>query len=111
MQKYITWQPGNGTRYDITLVKLEIDTHGQKAGTWMVVGPWTDRGRVMFLSPDGGHLSHHYVGDKLGLGPHDASVVTMMVAPHTGRGAGIIDNLFEHYPNAPSGSPTVVEVP
>ncbi len=108
MQKYITWQPGNGTRYDITLVKLELDTYGQKAGTWMVVGPWADRARVMFLD-EGGYLMYSYVAEKLGIGPHDASVVAMMIAPHIGREAGTIDNLFEHYTNAPRGEPTVTE--
>ena len=110
MQKYITWQPGNGTRYDLILVLLEVDTYGQKAGTWMLIGPWTDRARVMFLAPDGGYLAHQYVEEKLGIGPHDASVVAMMVAPHIGREAGVINNVFEHY-NAPKGQPTVTEVP
>lgn len=105
MQKYITWSPGNGTRYDITLVQLAIDTYGHKAGTWMIVGPWTDRARVMFMD-EGGYLAHSYVAEKLGIGPHDASVVAMMVAPHIGREAIIIDNLFEHY-NAPKGEPSV----
>lgn len=106
MQKYITWQPGNGTRYDVTLIRLE---YGQKAGTWMVVGPWTDRARVMFLAPDGGYLAYQYVAEKLGIGPHDASVVALMIAPHVGREAGTLDNLFEHYTDAPKGQPTVTE--
>ena len=108
MQKYITWQPGNGTRYDITLVKLELDTYGQKAGIWMIVGPWADRARVMFLD-EGGYLTYAYVAEKLGIGPHDASVVAMMIAPHIGREAGVLDNLFGHYTNAPKGEPTVTE--
>ncbi|NBR68244.1 MAG: hypothetical protein EBT79_13405, partial [Actinobacteria bacterium] len=105
-QKYITWQPGNGTRYDIILTQLTIDTYGQKAGTWMVVGPWADRARVMFLT-EGGYLDHNYVGEKLGIGPHDASVVAMMVAPHIGREAITLDNLFEHYAGAGRTEPTV----
>jgi len=109
MQKYLTWQPGNGTRYDIILTQLAVDTYGQKAGTWMVVGPWTDRARVMFLTPDGGFLAYNYVGEKMGIGPHDASVVAMMVAPHIGREAITLDNLFEHYASAPRGEPTVTE--
>lgn len=106
MQKYITWQPGNGMRYDITLIKLEIDIYDQKAGTWMVVGPWADRARVMFLD-EGGHLAYQYVAEKLGIGPHDASVVALMIAPHLSREAGVLNNLFEHYTNAPRGEPTV----
>lgn len=108
MQKYLTWQPGNGTRYDITLVKLALDTYGRKAGSWMVVGPWADRSRVMFLD-EGGYLAYQYVAEKLDIGPHDASVVAMMVAPHIGREARVLDNLFEHYTNAPRGEPTVTE--
>ena len=107
MQKYITWQPGNGTRYDVTLIQLAVDVYGHKAGTWMVVGPWTDRSRVMFLTPDAGTIHHSYVSEKMGIGPHDASVVAMMVAPHVGREAITIDNLFEHYRDAPRGEPTV----
>jgi hypothetical protein len=110
MQKYLTWQPGNGTRYDIILVKLALDTYGQKAGTWMVVGPWSDRARVMFID-EGGYISHQYVGEKFGIGPHDASVVTLMIAPHIGRETHVIDNLFEHYRDAPRGEPTVTEIP
>lgn len=104
--KYITWSPGNGTRYDLIVTRLAVPVYGHEAGTYMVVGPWTDRARVMFLG-DGGYLSYDYVAEKFGIGPHDASVVTMMLAPHIGREAGVIDNLFEHYTNAPKGEPTV----
>jgi hypothetical protein len=110
MQKYITWQPGNGTRYDVILTRLDVDVYGQKAGTWMVVGPWTARARVMFLA-EGGVLSFGYVGEKMDIGPHDASVVAMMVAPHIGRQATTLDNLFEHYPGAPEREPNVTTVP
>jgi hypothetical protein len=109
MQKYLTWSPGTGTRYDITIVRLDIDTYGQPVGTWLVIGPWADRARVMFLAPDGGYLAYQYVAEKLGIGPHDASVVALMLAPHVGREAITIDNLFEHYTNAPKGEPTVTE--
>jgi len=108
MQKYITWQPGNGTRYDLILTQLEVDTVGPKSGSWILVGPWTDRPRVIFLDgATGGILHYSYIAEKFNVGPHDASVIALMVAPHVGREAVTIDNLFEHYTNAPKGQPTV----
>jgi hypothetical protein len=109
MQKYITWQPGNSTRYDLLLVKIEFDIPGHNAGTWMVVGPWANaRPRIVYLPPDGGYISYDYIASKMDVGPHDASVVALMVAPHIGCEAITLDNLFEHYPEAPRGEPTVV---
>ena len=107
MQKYITWQPGNGTRYDLILTKLEVDTVCPNSGSWILVGPWTDRARVIFLDENGGPLHFSYIAEKFNVGPHDASVIALMVAPHIGREALTIDNLFEHYTNAPKGEPTV----
>lgn len=110
MQKLITWEPGNGTRYELTMVKLTIPSQGYVPGTWVVIGPWPGRPRIMFIPPFGGMVSHSTIEDKFGVGPHDASVVALMIAPHVGMKAMTIDNLFEHYPGAPRNEPTVIQV-
>lgn len=106
--KVVTWSPGNGTRYEVLITKLPVDAAGHPAGTYMVVGPWPDRSRVVFVTP-GSFIHYSWIGEKMAIGPHDASVVAMMVAPHTGGTAGTLPSLFEHYAGAPRGEPVVVE--
>lgn len=107
--KVIKWEPGNGTRYEVSITRLPVAVHGYKAGDYMVVGPWPDRHRVMFLPDMGGILTMDTVARHLGLSPHDASVVALMVAPHTGREPVTIEGLFAHYGGQARCEPTVIE--
>jgi len=62
---------------------------------------------------DGADHTLHYsrVARELRVGNHDASLITMMLAPHVGRTAVIMDSVFQLYPGVPAGEPTVVEFP
>jgi hypothetical protein len=108
--KYLKWTPTNSVEYSIMLTQLPADMYGQKAGTWMAIGPWVDRAKVLFIPPGEGVLDYNTVCAKFDLGPHDASVITLMLAPHVGRTPHVLPNLFEHYPNQ-RGEPTVTEFP
>ncbi len=115
MRKHLTWRPGNGSQYDLFVTRLDAPFGDVPAGSWMIVGPWSPRARIMFLEPvaDGADdaLQYSRVGREFRVGDHDASIITMMLAPHVGRTAVVMDSVFRLYPGAPAGEPTVVEFP
>ncbi|MDB4278659.1 hypothetical protein N9917_03575 [Deltaproteobacteria bacterium] len=88
---HLTWEPGNGTHYDVLLTTLDKPFMGHGAGTIMAVISHNPAPVALFLSPGGGYLHWTYVMEKTGLGAHDASVVAEMIGPVIGREFAVHD--------------------
>jgi hypothetical protein len=79
-QLHIIFQPGNGTRYELLLIKVEatIPFHsGKNLEQWLLV--WAEHGYMVIL--DGSSLHPSYVKEKLNTSFTDAVVITAIIFP------------------------------
>lgn len=79
----LLWEPGNGTRYELLVTRVETPIFGSSGGGFIVVGPFSDKLRAMVVSLDGG-LHFSYVMEKMDLNEIDASCVTVMLGEALG---------------------------
>lgn len=69
-QKYIDYQPGNGTRYDLLFVKLKGEIPDEVGGSeWMVTWVWK---RSILLCNSHQYLDVSYVAEKFKTNVADA---------------------------------------
>jgi hypothetical protein len=93
-----SWSPGNGTVYDVVIVRLVSKFQGHGPGTYMATISNLGRPTVMFLNPSGGFLTWRYVAEKTGLNERDCNCVTEMLAAMTGREPGLSDQHLREIP-------------
>ena len=77
------WEPGNGTRYELSITPFEGRLFGCSDGGWVVVGPFSDRIRAMVVPTESG-IHWSYVATKMDLNEVDASCVAVMIGKVTG---------------------------
>lgn len=78
----IEYQPGNGSRYKVTLIDQT------KAGEGYIAALMTEgHGTCMNVMPNGGYLSAGYVREKLKVGLGDAVILAELIAHLTHRTA------------------------
>jgi hypothetical protein len=88
---HVQWEPGNGTRYDVMLTRVEQTFMGHGVGTYLVTVSDYGSPKSFFTSKNGGYLIHHWVSEKTGLNEHDASVVAEIVAAVLERPVGVVE--------------------
>lgn len=68
-QKFVDWQPGNGTRYALLFVQIDPQVKSDEANDWQIT--WLTKRRTMFIS-DQSHVHFTYVAEKMGANTADA---------------------------------------
>lgn len=78
-----TWEPGVGTRYEVSISPFTGTMFGCTDG-WLIVGPYTATLKAMVI-PKNQPLHWTYITAKMDLGRMDASIVTYMIGEVTGN--------------------------
>jgi len=68
-QKFVDWQPGNGTRYALLFVRLDPQVQIEESGDWQVT--WLTKLRTMFIGQNS-FVHYNYVKEKMHCGSADA---------------------------------------
>jgi len=61
-QKYVDWQPGNGTRYALLFVRIDPQVKKDESGDWQIT--WLTKRRTMFVSTSS-CVMYTYVKEKM----------------------------------------------
>jgi hypothetical protein len=68
-QKFVDWQPGNGTRYALLFLRVDPRVKKDESNDWQIT--WLTKRKTMFVS-DQSHVHFSYVQEKLDAGISDA---------------------------------------
>ncbi len=68
-QKYVDWQPGNGTRYALLFTRINARVMMDASNDWQIT--WLSKRKTMFIS-DNSFVYHGYVAEKMGVCEADA---------------------------------------
>lgn len=84
-QKYIDWQPGNGTRYGLLFVKVAEDIgKAESIGRWVIT--WVNPQKTMFVGAKS-YVHFSYVQEKMRVPVSDAIVIAEAIGLVLGIGS------------------------